>query len=847
MRMSLSGSDWEVQGWLAHEWELIKNVKVDAGNLDLAQVMFGETDWMPATVPGAVHADLVRAGVIADPYVGMNSRLCEWVHDRMWLYRKTFTVPVAFAGRRLRLGFEGMDYGGRVFLDGALLGRHEGTFIPVEFDITGKVAAGSRHELLVMVDIPPYEPGQVGYCQQVRTLRPRFTSGWDFCTRLVNVGLWGDVWLEASGPVVVEDLFALPQQIERTQAVVHCSAALRCAEPTACDWRWQILRNGREVAAAQGTANLPAGRSPLGATVAVPAPELWWPNGMGEQPLYELRLEVRTAKAVSHEATTRFGIRALRMVANEGAPAGAPPYTAEINGRRVFLKGWNWVPLDHLYGAIAPEKYAWFLDLVKRAGANCLRVWGGGIIEPEIFYRLCDEAGLLVLQEMPQSSSGLDNEPPRSAEFLARLRDTVRAALRARRNHPCLFAIGGGNELTYDGLRPLDAQHPNLVAIRETLEQEAPHLAWFPTSPFGPSFDIRLNQVGKGLHHDVHGPWKYQGLEAHYDLFNRNDCLFHSEVGAEACTRLESIHRFLRPDQVWPPRKENRAWLHHAHWWVQWNPVTELFGEQREIGPFIAASQLVQAEALRYALEANRRRAFACSATLLWQFSEPWPNATATSVVDYYGAAKLGYYAAARAMRPRLASLAYDKLAWSPGQEFSGRVFLHNEGRSGRAKVTAQMVDVTGRPHAEAIWTVQAAQDSVQHPGALALRLPDLPAGVFFVRLEADFDGKVIENTYAFSLKPNIAPFLALPRTVLEVTRDGRELVVRNAGSAIAWTLTAGRPDGGAVHFDGTGSSLMPGESRRYAACTPPADAASLVEIEVGAYNAAPVKVRIQP
>jgi beta-mannosidase len=512
-----------------------------------------------------------------------------------------------------------------------------------------------------------------------------------------------------------------------------------------------------------------------------------------------------------------------------------------VNGRRVFLQGWNWVPLDHLYGTITPERYAWFIELARRAGANCLRVWGGGLIEPDVFYDLCDRAGILVWQEMPQSSSGLDNEPPSSPEFLARLRRTARAGLAGRRHHPSLFAWGGGNELTREGLVPLDASHPNLAAISEVMAAEAPHLVYLPTSPFGPSFDIKPENLGKGVHHDVHGPWKYQGTRAHYELFNTSDCLFHSEVGAEACAQVPSIHRFIPPASVWPPTRDNRQWLHHAHWWVQWDPVCELFGEQTDIERFVAASQLLQAEALRYAMEANRRRQGACGGTLIWQFGEPWPNATATSNVDYYGVPKLGFYAVAQAMRPRLATLAYERLCWAPGETFAARVFVHREARGEEAvSVRARLLAVDGAEIAARDWRLDAVPATVVPAGELRQRLPPATADVILVRLEACFGDRVARSTYAFSLTADLGPFMRLPQAHLAVAQAGGTLAVRNDGPVAAFLLSAGRSNADPVYFSGGGDVLLPGETQNYEVAVPGGRNDNHVTVQIGALNAKP-------
>ncbi|MGI9111084.1 MAG: glycosyl hydrolase 2 galactose-binding domain-containing protein [Gaiellaceae bacterium] len=211
----------------------------------------------------------------------------------------------------------------------------------------------------------------------------------------------------------------------------------------------------------------------------VEAPRLWWPHGLGEQHLYE---------ADGFEV----GFRTVELA----------DYRLTVNGVPLPIRGWNWVPIDALYGVPRPEKLAHLLGLAAAAGANVIRVWRGGLIETREFYEHCDRLGLLVWQEFSQSSSGIESIPSDDPDFVSTLRSDAEQIVPRLRRHPSLAIWGGGNELDADGAEPA------LVALREVVEELDPGRPWLATSP---SPDDR----------DLHGPWEHQGLRGHPTHYGR--------------------------------------------------------------------------------------------------------------------------------------------------------------------------------------------------------------------------------------------------------------------------------------------------------------------------------------
>jgi beta-mannosidase len=361
--------------------------------------------WLPARVPGSVLDDLARAGEVADLYHERNSLAAEWVPERAWLYRARVKGPC-----ELELF---VDYEATVFLDGKEVARHEGVFTPIRV-----VVPEGDHLLAVLVHPAPESEPQVGHTSKVRVHKPRMNYGWDFCPRLVHQGIWRAV-------CVVEGA-AQPVSVRLEDGV-------------------GIVSSGRD-------------------EVRVDRPELWWPNGMGQQRLY-------TVCVGGREVTVGFRTIELR-----------DDYMLVVNGETAEIRGWNWVPIDALYGVPRREKLAHLLSLAARSGANLLRVWGGGLIETDEFYDHCDRLGLLVWQEFSQSSSGMESKPSDDPAFLELMERDAREIVPRLRHHPSLAIWCGGNELDADDSTPVIAALRRVVGQLDPSRRGCRHPRWAPTS-----------------------------------------------------------------------------------------------------------------------------------------------------------------------------------------------------------------------------------------------------------------------------------------------------------------------------------------------------------------------------
>ncbi|KAF4407712.1 glycoside hydrolase family 2 protein [Streptomyces lycii] len=822
-------SGWQLRGCLGDTWRWL----CGPGRPE------DEPGWTRARVPGTVLDDLHRAGLVPDPYRGTGSLAAEWVPQRTWLYRRTLTAGPPAPGRRAVLRFEGVDHEATVLVDGREVARHAGMFTPFEVDVTAELADGGSHLLAVAVHpTPPGEP-QVGRTDRVRTHKSRMTYGWDFCPRMVHQGIWKPVTLEVSGPLRLAGARtgALPDPGGRTGRIT-VEAVLEAGEPGTL--RAEVRAPGDGTVVARGSTGVPAGADSAALELAVDRPRLWWPNGHGAQPLYTVVTTLEDAAGrPAGVRTVETGFRRVRLVPNPGAPPGALPYTLCVNGRRLYAKGWNWVPMDARHGVPRPRKLDHLLRLAADAHVNLVRVWGGGLIESEDFHRACDRLGLLVWQEFALSSSGIDSVPAADAEYLALMEREARAIVPALRHHPSLAVWSPGNEL-HDtaAARPLaEDDSPVIKVLADVVAELDPDRAWLPGSPSGPAFLNRADIVAADPdgQHDVHGPWEHQGHGGQQRLYDAGTCLLHSEFGVEGMANRRTWEAVVPPDDRTPTGRDNPVLEHLGAWWNNTPLVCTAFGDR--IGPagpdaVRRASRQLQYDGLRYAVEANLRRAPRSSGTVPWQFNEPFPNAWCTSAVDHRGDPKPAYHGVRRAYRPRHVCARFATQVWAGESTFRAGLWSWQQDRptAGGGTVTARLLGTDGVPFAETVLPARGAGEPAG-PGPHN-SVPAVRAGEWRVPLPAPADGLFVldlalrgpdgtllaDNRYLHTTTADLAPLLDLGEARIETrTGPGTDSVeLRHTGgpAALGLYLTDARPyeAPGWAAFGDNMLDLLPGE-----------------------------------
>lgn len=756
MKHDLKGLTWELKGFYPY-------VPLLASSVETGEAMKGVTAWMPASVPGGVQYDLLRAGYIQHPHRDLNSLSCEWVEHRWWMYRTSFPRP-AHLGRKVELVCKGLDYKAHVYLNNVPIGEHEGMFVPAVFDITDIARTHEMLELRILFEHAPQEQSQIGRTSLTHTQKSRFGYKWDFSARLVSLGIWDDVYLRVHEELSLGEAHVRTDVAEDGAGVVGLKVRVEGAMPEANtsigaplseDYAAEAVLtdpDGREI----GTQRIALGPAPAEAdfTFRVERPLLWYPNGHGEQPQYRLEVRLLKGGALLDARAFKPGIRKLGYMLNEESPASALPYTFVINGKKVYVKGVNLTPLDMLYGTVTQERYEWTVLLMKRAGVNMVRVWGGGVIEKNVFYELCDRHGILVWQEFVQSGSGMDSVPPEDPKYLALLADAAEAAVKDRRNHVSLAVWSGGNELKEAPNLPCGYENGNLALLKALVRAHDPDRMFLPTSASGPQEMLSLDV---GRNHDVHGGWKYRGHPEHYEFYGQSDSLFHSEFGVDGLCAVKSMRKFLSPAHIRvSDMEESLVWRHHGDWWDTRERDAWFFGKPTDIEAFVRGSQWIQAEGLRFIVEANRRRQFRNSGSIVWQFNEPWPNVGCTSLTDYYGEAKMAYYWVGQAFAAAHASLDYFRLVYPVGDTFRAELFAEIGSRSGEVAPYGSAVEVEAVTTAgRRLWHGKFGAESragMQKLASLAFEVTSEFSPLFIVRLRLHRGAEtLLVNDYFFS------------------------------------------------------------------------------------------------
>ncbi|QGQ98314.1 hypothetical protein EHS13_27235 [Paenibacillus psychroresistens] len=829
-QFELNGDDWLLTGWYPHQWRA--EVSMELG-VNLTPAVHS----IKAVVPGSVQTDLLAAGWLKDPNIGLSSLEGEWVNNREWVFEKFFELPQGWTEDRCEITFEGLDYAGEIYLNGMNIAKFEGMFKPVSIDVTEKLiaAAGNKNHLKVVFLQTPEVDGQIGYSHQISKLKSRFNYAWDWCPRIIPVGIWRDVYLSTYHALQITDFYPAASLLpDYKSGMLELNIQMNVQVTGQYHIEFVVLdEENKLISSCHLEEYLQGGRRKLQIKQEVEDVKLWWPNGYGAQPLYTVKIIITDSnERLCQQAVKQVGFRHIEFIQNENAPTDALPYTLLINGLRIFIKGVNWVPITPFYGAVTEKQYEDYLGRFKVMNVNLLRVWGGGIIEKQAFYEYCDRHGLLVWQEFLQSSSGIDNNPPDDPTFLQSLREIATIAILEKRAHPSLTVWCGGNELMWSGFIPVNETHVNIAMLKGLVNELDPSRYFLPASASGPSFCAVEADFGKGLHHDVHGPWVYLGDGQHYGFFNQDDALLRSETGSPGIARLELLEKYKDRYSVWPPNKTNPYWTHRGSWWIQWEEMKAWFGQweeaKNEMDAYMQCSRYLQHESLRYAVESTRRREPQSSGFIVWMGNEPYANNANTSLIEVDGMPKPAYYSMQKAFSKLLITAQYEQIAFQNGELFRAAIYLHheqeqvfseNEADKG-FKVRAVIYNAYGECLEEKHFTIPNLQ-TVLLVGELEWKVSSCPFDLFILRLEVAGDSEVVcaRNSYIFTMNGlhSFEPLRSLKKVNLELNQgaENNQVIISNPNSVAAIGIFIRECDPGAFfHWDQNYITLLPNEAQ---------------------------------
>ena len=798
-------------------WQLIEKPLTDPEATGPAALNWDAA--LHAVVPGEVHLDLLRHGRIAEPLYDRNAPACAWVEDRFWWFRRSFTHDGA-GGARAELVCDGLDLNAVLWLNGAEIGRAANALIAHRFEVTQALRKGDN-ELIVRLDAgvaeaksKPLAKYGKGTHESIWVRKAAFTFGWDWAPRLVNCGIWRPVRIELLDTVALRDVWVRTRLSRKGRgAIVTVATDVENVTDASADaaLTLSIPGVGKRTLALKALA---PGRARIEAVFKVVRPRLWWPRPLGKPHLYTLDARLSVGRSSSAQRTVRFGIREIALLQEPLADVpGGKSFTFAVNGEKCFVNGANWAPLDGIVARVTPEKRERVLSLVRDANLNMLRVWGGGIYEEDDFYDFCDANGILLWHDFMMACFIY---PGDDAGFRRRLAAEIEAAVPRLRNHPSIALWCGSNESDwafdsnwYPGCESnasLVLEHGLIPGLLKTLDPDRPYR---PTSPWGGE---DVNDEDQGDQHWWSISIASGGNEQiDYRNYRRAHCTFNSEYGYFGMPALESICDYL-PEGQRAVDAEGFRFHTNAHGFTLKQRVGNLKvlaaidllagdAAAMSLEQLVDASQLLQAEALKTAIEQSRRRKFDCGGSMFWMFPDAWGE-IGWSVVDYYLRKKASYDAIRRASAPVLVSIKEEECGVS--------TWVVNDTRA-RVKGTLEcsLVSFEGKVRSRSKQTVVIPPNASVR--CVMERMNLMRSGDFYQARLTGPDGAIAENVFFFmNFKSVKMPPAKVSVKVLK--RNKRSAVLRLNTDVFAHFVRVDPPAG--LDTDDRCFDLLPGGSR---------------------------------
>ncbi len=626
-----------------------------------------EAKWMEASVPGEVHLELIKRGLIGEPTEGLNSLSARWVEECLWSYRTTFAASKDAIASNAWLHFEGLDYYAKIYLNEEFIGEHDNFFRPCRISVTGKLR--EENLLVVVLDSGLYMAGnkQVeGYFEnsydhvlhkRIWLRKPQSSFGWDWSARYVNVGIHKPVSLEWSAAARVDEVVILSDvndAMNEGKVTVRAFVEGCGDQPGRAEISVRIT--GDDVVKSYEF-NLSKGMQKLETEWKVDAPKLWWPADHGEQHLYEITVQVRVDGVLIGERVKRIGFRHLR-INQDPHPSGGRYFYLVVNGKPVFAKGANSIPADMIFIRADRERYEKLIDRAREANFNFLRVWGGGVYETDDFYEICDERGIMVWQDFVFACAAY---PTTDAAFMGNVKREAVHNVRRLAHHPSLVMYCGNNENEWHTYRWDDGDgvmYPDYALYHHVLprivREEDPGRYYQPSSPYSPDGSFP-NDDAMGDQH----PWSVGFENTDFRGYRDLACRFPNEGGILGPTSLPAMEACLPEGQA---HVLSYAWQQHDNSVDSWFPHsapdqqirdwTGLDPREMSVEEFVYYGGLIQGEGLREYIDNFRRRMFDSASAIFWMYNDCWPATRSWTIIDYYLNRTPSFYPVRRAFQP---------------------------------------------------------------------------------------------------------------------------------------------------------------------------------------------------
>lgn len=640
----------------------------------------GATEWLKATVPGTVHTDLLANKKIEDPYYRTNEKDQQWIDTTDWEYQSEFTVDDnLLKNDKIEMVFEGLDTYADVFVNGTKIITADNMFLLWKADVKQWLKQGNNtlhivfyspiNKVLPIYNSLPYKVpvSNNDHAEKrlsVFTRKAGYHYGWDWGPRFVTSGIWRPVYIKAWNNVTIEDVFIKQLKITETAASLEAQVTTNCTKGGIKALQIFVDNNPKPIVVKDVLVQ--NGTTQINVRFNLNNIKLWWPNGMGNQYLYQFKAVLLDDNKAIATKTVKRGLRTIELV-NETTSKGKSFYF-KVNGKPLFIKGANYIPQDNFLPRVTTERYEHVINTAVSSHMNMLRVWGGGIYENDIFYQLCDEKGILVWQDFMFACAMF----PPSEDLRKNIQAEAAYNVKRLRNHPSIALWCGNNEIgqfmnekfwghTSNNFKIekdsasvfnmyADIFHNILPAAIKANDDEK---AYWSSSPSNDNFSMKFNfTLASG---DVHYWGVWWGKEP-FEKYNEVVGPFMSEYGFQSFPEFETVKKYTLPQDYDINSEVMNA---HQRSTIGNGTITyymkDMFNVPAKFEDFLYVGQVLQAEGIKMAIEAHRRAKPFCMGTLFWQIDDCWPVASWSSI-DYYGKWKAQQYMAKHAFEDYLIS-----------------------------------------------------------------------------------------------------------------------------------------------------------------------------------------------
>ena len=626
-------------------------------------------DWIDARVPGNVHLDHLENRKIPDPFFGQNEAEMQWISDEDWTYKLMFEPDKDLMERKnIILFFHGLDTYADIFLNSIKVLSANNMFHPWSANVKDVIKDGMNNleihfrsplkevsgQMNSIDHALPADNDQAGKTSPYTRKAP-YHYGWDWGPCLVTSGIWKEVEL-----IGWEDWYVDQLQI-KNKNVSKDTAELEVELTVLSDISEDISVCVRESLSGKDFKKIfrmEPGANDFSFTISIDNPDLWWPVGHGDQILHEFFLTIETKEREElHER--RLGIRDVKIRRDKDEKGES--FEIHVNGMPIYSKGANWIPADYFVERLTRDDYKRLLNDAIRANMNTLRIWGGGIYEPDHFYELCDEMGIMVWQDFMFACSMY----PANDEFLDSVEKEARYQVNRLKGHASVILWCGNNEIASGWLSwgwkeelPISVWQDYKKLFHELLPKVCneldPERFYWPSSPGHGIDQSDEDQIyGKGDNH-YWGVW-HGGDQ--FDAFEDNVGRFMTEYGMQSFPATSTIESFAdKKDRVLDSAIMNAHQKASLGTGNLMKYIEDQYRVTNDFDSVTGLSQIMQAESIRFAVEAHRRHMPYCMGTLYWQFNDCWPVISWSSI-DYKGNWKALHYSARNFFKPVILSL----------------------------------------------------------------------------------------------------------------------------------------------------------------------------------------------